>query len=211
MLYQAEDGFRLVDDDRRQRPRNHAAAHVDARRRRRHVRLFTPARLFDGRTARENVDIVIEGNRIARIEPHRADLHSGTVVDASNGTVLPGLIESHAHLSPAYGERFGRIWLAFGITTVRNPAVDAFEGQEVREIVRRRSAHRPAHLHDGRAVRRHAHLLSRRHGARRRRRRSRRSSHARKKLGYDFIKTYVRLPDLLQRRVIDEAHRLACR
>ena len=28
------------------------------------------------------------------------------------------------------------------------------------------------------------------------------------RLGYDFIKTYVRLPDLLQRRVIDEAHRM---
>ena len=57
-------------------------------------------RLFDGRTTRENVDIVIEGTRIARVEAHRADLHGGTVVDASNGTVLPGLIESHAHLSP---------------------------------------------------------------------------------------------------------------
>ena len=27
-------------------------------------------------------------------------------------------------------------------------------------------------------------------------------------MGFDFIKTYVRLPDLLQKRVIDEAHRM---
>ena len=44
------------------------------------------------------------------------------------GTVLPGLIESHTHLSKAFGEAQGRAWLAFGITTVRNPATNAFRG-----------------------------------------------------------------------------------
>jgi Tol biopolymer transport system component/imidazolonepropionase-like amidohydrolase len=206
VLYQAEDAFRIVDtidgSVRDITPRLTWTAKTSTARTTVHA-----ARLFDGRTARENVDVVIEGNRIARIEAHRADLHGGTVVDASNGTVLPGLIESHAHLAQAYGERFGRIWLAFGITTVRNPAVDAFEGQGVRESFDAGQRIGPRILttgepFDGTRVyypggtaldggSQTAAELGRA-----------------QKLGYDFIKTYVRLPDLLQRRIIDEAHRL---
>ena len=125
--------------------------------------------------------------------------------------MLPGLIESHAHLSKAYGEALGRIWLSFGITTVRNPAANAFEGQEDREAIESGVRVGPARVHDRRAVRRHAHLLSRRRRARRRRAASTRSSRAREALGFDFIKTYVRLPDLLQKRVIEDAHAWACR
>ena len=38
---------------------------------------------------RHDVDIVVEGNRITSVEPHRAALHTGTVVDASRPTVIP--------------------------------------------------------------------------------------------------------------------------
>ena len=164
-------------------------------------------RMFDGRTTRENVDIVIEGNRIARVEAHRADLHTGTVVDASTGTVLPGLIESHAHFAAPYGERFGRIWLSFGITTVRNPAVGAFEGQEIRETFEAGVQTGPRifttgepfdgtriYYPGGTALDGGAELSAELARA--------------QALGYDFIKTYVRLPDLLQRHVIEEAHRM---
>jgi len=95
-------------------------------------------RLFDARAgaaAQVDMDVVVEGQRIVSVAPHREGQHRGTVVDASAGTVLPGLIESHTHLSKALGEAQGRIWLSFGVTTVRNPATNAFEGQEEREAI----------------------------------------------------------------------------
>ena len=206
VLYQTDTGFRLVDvvagSDREIVPRLTWTPKPSTTRTTVHA-----GRLFDGRTTRENVDIVIEGTRIAGVESHRPDLHGGTVVDASNGTVLPGLIESHAHLSPAYGERFGRIWLAYGITTVRNPAVGAFEGQQLREIFESGAQPGPRvfttgepfdgtriYYPGGTALDGGAEISAELARAQR--------------LGYDFIKTYVRLPDLLQRRVIDEAHRM---
>ncbi|HYR42225.1 MAG TPA: hypothetical protein VER98_04325 [Terriglobia bacterium] len=56
------------------------------------------------------------------VEAHRTELHTGKVIDAGDSTVLPGLIETHAHLNEGYGEILRRIFLAYGITTVRNPA-----------------------------------------------------------------------------------------
>jgi Tol biopolymer transport system component/imidazolonepropionase-like amidohydrolase len=166
-------------------------------------------RLFDGRddAPRENVDILIEGNRIARIESHRDELHSGTVVDASSGTVLPGLIESHTHMSKGAGEALGRIWLAFGITSIRNPAANAFEALEDREAIaagvrigpRVFAAGEPIdgtriYYPGGSSLENASQLAERMARA--------------QALNFDFIKTYVRLPDVLQRQVIDEAHRL---
>ena len=136
LLYQSADGLRLIDvidgSARDIVPRFSWTATTTAG-----TTTVHAGRLFDGRStaARENVDIVIEGNRIARVEPHRAALHKGVVVDASNGTVVPGLIESHAHMTKGYGEALGRIWLSFGITSVRNPATNPFEGQEDREAI----------------------------------------------------------------------------
>ena len=208
LLYQTADGFRLVDV---------ATGAVEAI----EPRLtWTPptrsgtttihaGRLFDGRgtTAQENIDIVVEGNRIARVEPHRAELHTGTVVDASDQTVLPGLIESHAHLSKGYGEALGRIWLSFGITSVRNPAANAYEGQEDREAIDSGARIGPRvfttgepfdgtriYYPGGAALDGGTQLTEQLARA--------------QQLNFDLIKTYVRLPDLLQKRAIEEAHRL---
>ena len=93
--------------------------------------------VFDGRspTLHREVDIVIRDNRIEAVTGHRADLHTGRVVDASADVVMPGLIEMHAHLSQDYGEVLGRIFLAYGITSVRNPASDAYESLEQKESI----------------------------------------------------------------------------
>lgn len=208
LLYQAADRFRLVTlaDGRVQdivpawswtprRPTSTLTVHA--------------GRLFDARAGggvQSGMDVVIEGARITAVAPHRDDLHRGTVVDASAQTVLPGLIESHTHLSKALGEAQGRIYLAFGVTAVRNPAANAFEGQEEREAID--SGRRPGprvfttgepldgtriYYPGGVALDNGAGLdaLLERATA----------------LRFDFIKTYVRLPDLLQRRVIEAAHR----
>ncbi len=166
-------------------------------------------RLFDGRAgtaAQTDMDIVVEGNRIASVGPHKDDLHRGTIVDASAGTVLPGLIESHTHLVKSFGEAQGRIWLSFGVTTVRNPATNAFEGQEEREAIESGRRAGPRVLTtgeplDGSRIYYPGGVALDGGGlvdAQMTRARAMR---------YDFIKTYVRLPDLLQKRIITEAHR----
>jgi Tol biopolymer transport system component/imidazolonepropionase-like amidohydrolase len=206
ILYQTVDGFGLVNvgdgQVRRITPRLTWQAKQTPG-----TLVVHAGRLFDARAdaPQTNVDVVIEGNRIARIEPHRADLHTGDVVDASSGTVLPGLIESHAHLSKGYGEALGRIWLSFGVTSVRNPAANPFEALEDREAIdggvrigpRVFATGEPfdgtriyypggTSLDDGPQL---GEQLGRARA-----------------LSFDFIKTYVRLPDRLQARVIDAAH-----
>jgi hypothetical protein len=91
--------------------------------------------VFDGMNSelRRGVDIVIDSGLIQAIDPHTDDLHTGTVIDASSGTVIPGLIDMHAHLESGYGEALGRIWLAYGVTSVRDPEANAFAGLEQRE------------------------------------------------------------------------------
>jgi imidazolonepropionase-like amidohydrolase len=46
--------------------------------------------------------------------PHAVAHHlKAEVVDASNLTVMPGLMEFHSHLQKDYGAAQGRAWLAF--------------------------------------------------------------------------------------------------
>ncbi len=208
ILYQVADRFRLVDlaDGS---VRDIVPAWSWTPRRTTGTTTVHAGRLFDGRAgsaARAGVDIVIDGNRITAVEAHRDDLHRGAVVDASSGTVVPGLIESHAHLTKAYGEALGRIWLSFGITSVRNPATSGFEGQEDREAIDSGVRVGPRVFTTGEPLdgtrvyypggvaldggARVDALLERATALR-----------------FDFIKTYVRLPDLLQKRVIEGAHR----
>src|SRR5262249_43844772 len=166
-------------------------------------------RLIDGRqqTARTDIDIVVEGHRIRSVEPHRAELHTGTVVDATGLAVMPGLIEGHGHQLKEDGVLFGRVHLAYGITTVRSPGGVPYEAVEDRESIDsgRRIGPRvflTGYLLDG--ARPYYPLASTApteavvdmevERARR--------------LDYDLLKTYVRLPDLLQKRAIEGAHRI---
>ncbi|GAA0608660.1 amidohydrolase family protein [Kutzneria viridogrisea] len=94
-------------------------------------------RLWDGRSPalREDVDIVVEGDRVIEVGEHRQD-RPGRYVDASALTVLPGLADMHVHnrLKGRFlGARQGRLWLSFGITTIRSagdPVYEALQEQE---------------------------------------------------------------------------------
>jgi imidazolonepropionase-like amidohydrolase len=58
--------------------------------------------LFDGtsESMRDNVVIVVEGDRIKSVESADAKIPGGsTIVDLSRATVLPGLIDCHTHLA----------------------------------------------------------------------------------------------------------------
>lgn len=156
---------------------------------------------------RGNVEIVIDGNRISAIVP-RGSTPIGKedrVVDAPGLTAIPGLIESHAHQQADFGEAAYRAWLAFGITTVRNPGDQPYNGVESREAVDAGNRIGPrlyttGHLLEwqrvfykmGVAVSGPAHLEKELQRA--------------KVLQYDLLKSYVRLPDLQQRRVVEFAH-----
>ena len=150
-------------------------------------------------------DIVIESGVIRSIEAHRDELHTGAVVDASNEVVMPGLVEMHAHLDDGYGQNFGRVWLAYGITSLRIPSINPYAGLEQREAfdAGRRPGPRVflagdpfdgarSYYPGGVAVTSEAQLDQELDRA--------------STLGVDFFKTYVRLPDRLQKRIVEFAH-----
>lgn len=65
--------------------------------------LIRDARIFDGSGSASQVgSVLIEGNRIARVELGSgalADTPADTVIDAQGRTLMPGMIEAHAHLT----------------------------------------------------------------------------------------------------------------
>ncbi|MGE5244112.1 MAG: amidohydrolase family protein [Betaproteobacteria bacterium] len=166
--------------------------------------------LFDGVTdALEGArDIVIEHGVIREVALHRDDLHAGTLVDASDEVVIPGLIDMHTHLDPDYGSALGRIWLAYGVTSVRNPSVNPYVGLEMREAFA--SGRRPGprvflsgQAFDGSRVFYPGYMpiVSRAELDAALRDWSR--------FPLDFFKTYVRLPDVFQKAVVRYAHATA--
>ena len=159
--------------------------------------------VFDG--VRGESDIVIERGRIREVSGHRPELHTGQVIDAGEEIVMPGLIETHAHLDPDYGEKFGRVWLAYGITTVRIPAISPYAGLELREAIESGRRRGPRVFiagdpFDGARVY-YPGGISITSDSQLERELDRAES-----LGVDFFKTYVRLPDRFQRRIVEYAH-----
>ena len=163
------------------------------------------ARVFDGKnnTYRTNVDVIVEGNRIKEIAQHKEHT-SSNVIDATGKTLMPGLFEMHAHQNESAGERLGRTWLAYGITTVREPGADPYEATARQEIWS--SGARPGPrlfytgaLQDGNRI--FYGLANTATGAN-----TELELNRAKTLGFDFMKTYVRMPDYLQKRITAFAH-----
>ena len=89
-------------------------------------------RLFDGvrGTYRRHVDMHVRGGRIAAVVGRGVLPPVGRIIDARDATVIPGLIDVHAHQSALVGERLGRAWLAYGVTTVREVTTAPAEALE---------------------------------------------------------------------------------
>lgn len=162
-------------------------------------------RVFTGNQADYllNQDIIIDGSRILRIVD--ADPAVTPDLDASDHTVVPGLFEMHAHMGET-SEVQGRVWLSHGITSVRDPGSNPYvakERQEAWDSGRRVGprTHITGYLTDGNRV-----FYSMAEGIVSDAHLDLALARARD-LELDFIKTYVRLPDHQQRRVIDFAHR----
>jgi len=164
-------------------------------------------RLFDARstTYRTNIDIVIDQRRITALLPAGTAWGSDVrVIDASRSTVIPGLIESHIHNFPMNGEATGRMFLSFGVTSLREVGTDPYDGLEARESWASGARPGPHDFYSGLleggqvfypmslAISSPAHLSQElgRIAA----------------LDYDLVKTYDRLTELDQARVIAFAH-----
>ncbi len=77
------------------------------------------ARLFDGTGSqyRHDVDVLIDGARIAALAPRR-EWPDATVLDLGNVTVLPGFIDSYSSISCRDQASHGAELLSYGITTL---------------------------------------------------------------------------------------------
>ncbi len=154
-----------------------------------------------------NKDIVIDGNRITAIRDHDpAKSDAGArYVDASGLTAIPGLIEFHSHIQKDFGSNLEKAWLAYGITTVRDPGTQVYDAVEDREAAEAGVRISPrlytggpllewqrVYYKMGIAVSSPAHL-------------ERELARARA-LKYDIQKSYVRMPDIYQRRIVEAAH-----
>ena len=154
-------------------------------------------------------DVLVEAGRIVSVTPvGEPPPEEMRVVRGEGATLIPGLIEMHTHpMTPAFGNRFGRAHLTYGVTSVRVPAAAAYRVLEERESIlaglrvgprvfltgapldgtRIYYAGAPA-LSSGPAMDAALELA--------------------RDLDYDVVKTYVRLDDESQREAIRRAQRM---
>ncbi|HSJ65631.1 MAG TPA: amidohydrolase family protein [Gemmatimonadaceae bacterium] len=76
----------------------------------------------------ENGDIIVTNNRITAVGARGSvTIPAGTrEIDVTGKTIMPGLIDIHAHIWPAWGVHRTQVWeyaanLAYGITATRDP------------------------------------------------------------------------------------------
>ncbi|MEV7586171.1 amidohydrolase family protein [Streptomyces erythrochromogenes] len=147
-----------------------------------------------GSPPRADVDVLVSGGRITAVEPHRPGRRAARTVDASRGTVLPGLWDSHVHPYPyTYGARQGVLHLAYGVTTAVSLGGSAYEQARLREDIRSGRLAAPRLLAGGELLdgSRVAYSMGRAHRTRAGFARSLARAEA---LDWDVVKTYVRAP-----------------
>ncbi|MFF4578724.1 amidohydrolase family protein [Streptomyces sp. NPDC001373] len=159
-----------------------------------------------GTAPRADVDILVSAGRVTGVEPHRPGRRTARTVDASQGTVLPGLWDAHAHPYPyTYGARQGVLHLAYGITTAVSLGGSAYEQARLREDIRAGRLAAPRLLAGGELLdgSRVAYSMGRAHRTPEGFARSLDRAAA---LDWDFVKTYVRAPYDVMERAARFAH-----
>ncbi len=168
-------------------------------------------RFWDGRAKklRRDVDITVVDNRIRSITPHRPH-RGGKVVDASGLTVMPGLMDSHVHQeyeSRFFGDRQGRVSLAWGITSTLSVGDQVSRAMEDRDSLRAGARVGPRFYATGEPVdgsRVYYNFMRPTRSDAQVRRELTRA----KRLDYDFMKSYVRLQATRMAMVVSAAHAL---
>ncbi|MGJ9384147.1 DPP IV N-terminal domain-containing protein [Salipaludibacillus sp. CF4.18] len=172
-------------------------------------------KLWDGNNEniQENVDIIIEGNRIKEIKDHEDTNHEGVeFIDASDLTVMPGLWDAHIHqemerYTEGTGSRVGRQLLSFGITSTMSMGDIAYQAIEDRESLQSGASVGPRFFATGELIEgsRVYYNVMRPTASEEGLQRELERAEA---LDYDLIKTYVRLSNEDQDTVIKKAHEL---
>jgi Tol biopolymer transport system component len=158
----------------------------------------------------KDVDVLVDGHRIASVGPHTSKVPAGyRVIEAPNSTVLPGLWENHAHpdsdASIYYGDRLGRLWMIYGITTLRDMADQAYRAAEQKEAFVAGDAVGPRLFATGEAIdgeRTYYPMMIPTTSEAQLQREFQRL----KGMDFDFMKLYVRLPYSWVVKGVDFAH-----
>ena len=74
----------------------------------------------------ENADVVVRNNRIVSVGPRANAPADARVIDVAGKTIVPGFVDTHAHMWNLWGLHWSRPWiyqanLAYGVTTTRDP------------------------------------------------------------------------------------------
>ncbi|MDB5445216.1 MAG: amidohydrolase [Phenylobacterium sp.] len=210
LLYLSNGEFRLVDaagGPPRRLPVNltWAAARPAGR------LVIKAGRLWDGQSPqlRRDVDVIVEGDRIAAVVPAGGPMPGDAkVIEAKDATVMPGLVEMHAHRQMqgyGYGDREGRLWLSLGVTTTRSPGSPAYHMVEDREAIDSGARTGPRYFATGEAIDGSRIFYNFMRPVTEPGQLDLELSRA-EALSYDLIKTYVRLPLQDQKLVAAWAH-----
>ena len=167
--------------------------------------------LWDGTSEklRKDVDIVVRDGLIEDVVPRSSGAARGAhVVDASGLTVMPGLIDTHNHWNmrgKQWGDRQGRLWLSYGVTTSRSPGDPAYQMTENREAMEAGTRVGPRYSGSGEALdgaRASYNCMRTTMSAEQLDREMERAAG----LDYDLIKSYMRMPVALEKRIVEKAH-----
>jgi len=159
---------------------------------------------MDGRRL-TNHDIVIHNHKIASIIPHQewdSDIH---LIDASEQYIIPGLIDMHAHQGSDLGTSLGYKWLSWGVTSTRDPATYPYDAQNRKEAQINGDILHPRIFYTGSPIDGNRVYYNGTYAQMSLEQIQRELTRS-QDLDYDLIKTYVRLPDSLQRAVVKYAH-----
>ncbi len=157
---------------------------------------------------RANTDVVIVGNRITDLVPAGTAVADARIVDAAGATVIPGLVEMHAHRQMqgyGYGDREGRLWLSLGVTTSRSPGSPAYHMVEDREAIDAGARMGPRYFSTGEAIDGSRIYYNFMRPVTEPGQMALELSRARA-LSYDLLKSYVRQPLQAQRDIAVWAH-----
>ncbi len=106
---------------------------------------LTSARIItmNGDEVIENGSILIQGNRIVSVGTGQLSFPAGTeVIDVSGQTIMPGIVDVHAHAGHFFGGMLPRAnWyhyanLAYGVTTMHDPSANTETVFSLSELVK---------------------------------------------------------------------------
>ena len=183
------------------------------------------ATVIDGTGAapRAGMDVIVRGESIVDVVASDAAKHpdGAHVIDATGKNVIPGLVDMHAHLllhkwneqgelAPRYDRESTlahlRLFLRFGVTTVRDPGSETADAVLLRDLVRDRKVVGPTIFTAGRILTNsnfnpEPFVTVRDEDA------VREEIRWQAQAGVDAIKVYASMPPELVKVAIEEAHR----